>query len=164
MTTAITTKKERKSLNCSYMWLHEMEDDRGRISHNCSTLFLFLFLYTFSQRTAAVKMSFMNKLQQGISRAGEQAASFGSGLQKQVGSNQSMQGITSNFSLEKEWACVSLYTENWVFADCFTVSCHRCERAAVTLQSAFTLIGFPSELIATCWNWPCHLYTTSYRW
>lgn len=57
-------------------------------------------------------MSFMNKLQQGISRAGEQAAALGSGLQKQVGSNQGVQGITSNFSLEKE-----------------------CERAAHTLQS-----------------------------
>lgn len=56
-------------------------------------------------------MSFLNKLQQGISRAGEQAAALGSGLQKQVGSNQNVQGLTSSFSLEKEW----VHTLYWFY-------------------------------------------------
>jgi hypothetical protein len=51
-------------------------------------------------------MSFMNKLQEGISKAGNQAAAFGSGIQKQVGGNQGVQGLTANFSLEKE--CVMI--------------------------------------------------------
>lgn len=99
----VLTVKTEESVQYGCEWMQrKMIGQRQRTPLGARRRVLLLLSINSSNTVTPSTMSFMNKLQQGLSKAGEQAAALGSGLQKQVGSNQGVQGITSNFTLEKE--------------------------------------------------------------